>query len=152
MSSTFPKKQTFVQIAGLRSGRDGFEEEREFIDEFSSEETPPTKAGWDGAGFCPNCFPENGTGGSRPSVSDFPSQPSDFQSIQPTHYLKKKLVGSLLRRHRRLQAQGCPSEDLLNAMNDETCSIVNEIARTDRGSYAGQTTSFDAFLVLADCV
>eukprot|EP00913_Durusdinium_trenchii_P001739 g1610.t1 len=41
--------------------------------------------------------------------------------------------------------------DLLNAMNDETCSIVNEIARTDRGSYAGQTTSFDAFLVLADC-
>ena len=35
-------------------------------------------------------------------------------------------------------------------MNEEQCTVAS-IDRSDRGSYAGQPTSIDAFLVLGEC-
>ena len=71
--------------------------------------------------------------------------PFYFWSSHP-RYLQEKSGGE-----RRLLAIGCPAADLQAAMDGSTTCTVEPIARTDRGSYAGQETSFGDFLVVGAC-
>ncbi|CAJ1424764.1 unnamed protein product [Effrenium voratum] len=86
-----------------------------------------------------SCNAQEDSHGAPPSRGVFPS-PGDFS----TRHLQE--MGP----PRRLLAIGCPSSSLAEVMNEEQCTVAS-IDRSDRGSYAGQPTSIDAFLVLGEC-
>lgn len=115
---------------------------------------------------CPPCFRHNGTAlGPLDSVS------SIFQSLKRRTWLSKLESYENQTKHhflsswhprylqeksreterRRLLAFGCPSADLQAAMESSVTCTVEPVQRTDRGSYAGQTTSFGDFLVVGGC-